>query len=334
MFLDNVPDDRDGVSRNNWVARWTSIGDAQCQLGDLNVEKKRLDEAIEAWLCALTAFEVARRLGEEEDPQNLDVSAKVEAGIQRFGAPLERKLERIQVCCDVVELSAYYLPAGSPELPAPAVICISRDQETAVTLLGRLLPAVIGRRISILVVSHDEVSNHWRGQSEISLSCCLDYLSARPDVDAARIGVYGEGLSAVLATTFAVSDGRVAAAVCDGGLWDWARTRASVGWMTMTDDVLDEGMISALRSRLVRQVRCPVLVVAGGRGTVSISEAIELQADCTAARIDLELAIPHMIRTAVGEIENFVRSDDCILGWLESKLETIRPRNYACPMAQ
>ncbi|OCK57452.1 hypothetical protein LMTR3_21315 [Bradyrhizobium sp. LMTR 3] len=319
-FLGNLEGVYGAKSRQSWVQRWTDIADAHCLVGDLDVEKGAFDEAAEAWLCALTAFEVARRLVDEDDPQSGNVSAKVEAGIQRFGS-LERKVERVQLACDdTAEFLAYYLPAGRSHLPTPAVVCISSEEETGVTLLGRLLPVVVGRGISVLAVSHDDLSNHWRDQANFLLSCCLDYLSGRPDVDAARIGVSGEGLSAVLATDFVLSDRRVAAAVCDAGLWNWARTLASVAWIARTADEIDEAVPSAHRSRLVRQMKCPVLVVAGGRGIVSATEAIKLQAECEVARIDLELAMPQMARTPVGDIENFVTSDDCIFGWLEHKL--------------
>lgn len=323
-FLDNlsVEDNHGAVGRQNWIAKWTKIGDEHCFLGDLNFKKGAFDEATEAWLCALTAFEIARRLVDEDDPRSGDISAKVDRGIQRFELSLAQKIERARIAyCDHAEFVAYCLPAGSPHLPAPAVICISMEQETGATLLARLLPVVIGRCMSVLVISHDDVSNHSRGQSEALLSSCLDYLSARPDVDSTRIGVYGEGFSAALATEFAVSDRRVAAAVCDGGLWNWARILTSVGWMTSAADVaIDDGEISARRSQLIRRLRCPVLVVAGGRGIVSVSEAVKLQADCMAARIDLELAMPRLIRSSGGEMENFVTSDDCIFGWLEHKL--------------
>lgn len=331
VFLDNLPVAAiyGAMGRQDFVARWTKIGDAHCHLADLNIKKGAVDEATEAWLCALTSFEVARRLIDEDDPQSGDVSAKVEAGVRRFGLSLEQKVERIQIACsDQAELPAHYLPAASPGSCAPAVICISREQETGAMLFGRLLPVMIGRGMSVLVVSHDDVLNHSPGQSEALLSRCLDYLSLRPDTDATRIGIYGDGLSAVLATDFAASDRRVAAAVCDGGLWNWARILASVGWLTRAADVADEEMVPARRSRWVRQLRCPVLVVAGGRGIVSVSEAIKLQADCRAARIDLELTIPRMTGTPVGEIENFVSSDDCIFGWLEHKLARAPVRDH------
>ncbi|UPJ47860.1 alpha/beta hydrolase [Bradyrhizobium sp. 200] len=322
-FLDNLTfEDRSGAAdRQNWVARWTGIGDEHGVLGDRNIRSGALHEAIEAWLCALTAFEVARRLVDEDDQQSADASARLEAGIQRFELSLEQKVERVQIeCCDQTEFLAYYLPAGSPDLCAPAVICISGEQESGTTLLGRLLPVVFGRGISLLVISHDDISNCSRSPSDIVLSCCLDYLSARSDVDGTRIGVYGEGFSAVLATDFAASDRRVAAAVCDGGLWNWTRILASVSWITKAADVVDEGLASVRRSQLIRRLRCPVLVVAGGRGIVSVSEAIKLQADCMAATIGIELVIPRMIRTPEGEVENFVTSDDCIFRWLEQQL--------------
>lgn len=318
-FLDNLVGVHGTIGRYDWAATWTSIGDAHRRVGDLRVDEGAIDQATEAWLCALTAFEVARRLADDDDEQCGDVLAKLEAGIQRF-VSLGQKVERVQIPGgDQAELPARYFPATGSDLRTPAVICISNEEETGETLLARLLPVVIGRGMSILVVSHDDISNRGRGQSEVLLTSCLDYLLVRPDVDARRIGVYGEGLSAVLATDFAVSDRRVAAAVCDGGLWNWARTLASVRWMTKTE-VLDEDVVLAYRSRLVRQLRCPALVVAGGRGTVSASEAIALQADCTAADIDLELAMPPTTGTSLGGIENFVTSDDCIFGWLQRKL--------------
>ncbi|MGX1350595.1 hypothetical protein AB7M49_004171 [Bradyrhizobium elkanii] len=322
-FLDNLPfEDIDDVVRQNWITRWTKVGDEHCLLGDLDIKRGAFDEATEAWLCALTAFEVARRLVDEDDPRSRDVSIKVDGGIQRFESSLVQKIERVKIAyCDQAELPAYYLPAGSPDLPAPAVICISMEEETGATLLARLLPAVIGRAMSILVVSHGDVSNRSPGQSEALLSSCLDYLSVRRDVDKARIAVYGDGFSAVLATEFAASDDRLAAAVCDGGLWNCARIMASVDWMTRTSDMPSEDdVISARRLQSIRRLRCPVLVVAGERSIAGVPEAIKLQSDCMAARIDLELAMPPMIRSPGWEIENFVTSDNRIFRWLEHKL--------------
>ncbi|MGL3210469.1 alpha/beta hydrolase family protein [Bradyrhizobium sp. BR 1433] len=175
------------------------------------------------------------------------------------------------------------------------------------------------RHVGSDCLSRRRLKSHGR-QIGTMLSGCLDYLSSRPDVDARRIGIYGEGLSAALATDFAVSDSRVVAAVCDCGFWSLVRLLASVDWMARMTANAD--VVSELRSRLVRQLRCPALVVAGGSNIVSVSEAVTLQADCMAARINVELAIGHTADdpAPAGEIENFVSFDDRIFGWLEHKL--------------
>lgn len=325
-FLDNLPDEDSHltIGRQNWIAKWTKIGDDQILLGDLNIKKGAYEQATEAWLCALTAFEIARRLVHKDDSQCEAVSSKIESGVQKFELSLAQKVERVKIVGDGhTELLAHYSPSGSRDVPAPVVICVSLEEESASTLLGRLLPVVTGRDVSVLVVSHSDISNHPDGDPQTLLSYCLDYLSVRPDVDAARIGIYGEGSSAALATEFAASDRRLAAAVCDGGLWNWTRSLASVGWMTSAAELVDESLGSARRSQLMRRLRCPVLVVTGGRGLVSVSEAVKLQADCMAANIDLDLATPRMIRSSGGHIENFVTSDDYIFGWLQQKLAYI-----------
>lgn len=323
-FLDSLPpaDDCALRVRQSWVDTWTGTGDAYCRIADLNLSKKEFNEATEAWLCALTAFEVARRLLPDDDPQSADVSARVEGGLQRIGLSFGHEVESVQIACgDLGEALAYYLPAGAPNSRAPAVICVSSEEEGAATLLGRLLPVVIGRGMSVLVVSHEDVANRARGESEIVLSHCLDHLSVRAEVDSSRIGVYGDGLSAALATDFAAYDRRIAAAVCDGGIWNLTRSLSSVGWMTPAADGADKCMVSAYRSRLARRLNCPTLVVAGGRGVVSVSEAIKLQAICMAARIDVDLVMPQLIRGGQDEeIENFVTSDDRIFRWLEQRL--------------
>ncbi|WP_456744937.1 alpha/beta hydrolase family protein [Bradyrhizobium sp. USDA 4354] len=323
MFLDNlsVKNIHGSIGRKNAIVRWTKAGDDHCLVADQNIKKGAFDDAIEAWLCALTAFEVARRLTDENDAQGGEGAARVEASIQRFTLLLDQKVERIKIArCDKTEFLGHYFPARRDDSCCPAVICISHQQETGAMLLGRLLPVLIGRGMSVLAISHEDVSSRSRGQSEILLSCCLDFLAVQAGVDPTRIGVYGDGLSATLATHFAASDPRVAAAVCDGGLWSWTRTLASVAWMTTAADAMEEEVVSMRRSQLARRLRCPVLVVAGGRGVVSVSEAIKLQVDCMAAGIDLQLVMPRMIRILEEEVENFVMSDNCIFEWLEQKL--------------
>ncbi|MCK1496712.1 S9 family peptidase [Bradyrhizobium sp. 188] len=319
LFMDNFSRRYEATTRRHFVARWTNIGDAHCLSGDLNVERGAFDAAAESWLCALTAFEVARRLAGNDDSQTGDVLAKLEAGISHFGS-LEQRVRRLEIApWDGRKLPAYYVSAGGRNLCAPAVICISREDETGAMLLGRLLPVIASRRMAAFVVAYDDVSTGRHGQSEI-ISSCLDYLSAQQEVDASRIGIYGEGLSAALATDSALADRRIAAAVCDGGIWNWARTKASISWITRTSHLVDDQLASAHRSRLARRLKCPILVVVGGHSIVSVPEGVKLESDCTAARIDLKLLMPRLASISDGEFENFAACDEDIFAWLEHKL--------------
>lgn len=317
-FLETFDVPYSAACHREWGAKWTEIGDAHDLVGDVHLGMGELGNAEKSWLCALTAFEVARRMTREDAAECEKATAKIKAAVRKVGA-LDQKIECVPVkCYDQSEIMTYYLSAAGMS-KAPAVICISTEEESATTLLGRLLPVVVKRSISVLVVPRQDISNS-RGQSDMALSCCLDYLSVRSDVDAGRIGVYGDGLSAALASQFALLDRRVAAAVCDGGLWNLARMLASTQWMAGSADVLDEKVVSARRSRMIQQFKCPVLVVATSRGMVSLSEASNLLNHASAAPIDLQLVTPETIASRFEEIEDFVTFDERIFGWLEHKL--------------
>ncbi|MGL9623237.1 hypothetical protein QRQ56_35315 [Bradyrhizobium sp. U531] len=54
-FLENlaIEDNSEPTVRQNWIARWTKIGDDHNILGDLIIKKGALDEAIVAWLVEM-----------------------------------------------------------------------------------------------------------------------------------------------------------------------------------------------------------------------------------------------------------------------------------------
>ncbi|MCK1668922.1 hypothetical protein [Bradyrhizobium sp. 153] len=321
-FLNNpVPAYRDMQTTTQWSSEWIDIAEVHSQFGEERINRGNSDAATEAWLCALTAYEVARRLITGSDQLAILV-AGIERCIQRLEQSTKNRIERVRIGAgEPPELEALYLRCGSG-LHKQAVICISTEQEPGAILFSRLLSATFNRKLSLLIISHDDLLHDSRHEVNMQLSSCLEYLSARPDVDPDRIGVYGDGISSALATDFAASDSRVAAAVCDGGLWSSSRSSASIGWLSGAGNAIDGLAMSSHRSQRIRQLRCPVLVVMGSRGLVSASEAVSLQAHCMAECIDLELAMAPIIRASGDEIENFVSLDDRTFTWLETKLGT------------
>ena len=329
VFIDNLPiaDLGEARDRHYWVSNWIRTADSYYSLANLDVRSGAVERAREAWLCAMTGFEVAKRIVESGDPDHLRIVAKMQACVDEFGLHHARAVEQVRIgCCDEQELTACYLPHDGSAPRAPSIICISKKCESIGEFLGRLLPAAVGRGMSLLVVEGKDLADHPTSKSDSLLGCCVDYLSDRPDVDHGRIGVYGAGMAAAEATSLAASDRRIRAAVCDGGLWQFAWTRSSIDCMAgVAGELDDDEAMSARRMRLVRRMRCPILVVAGPREFVDLSEALSLHADCKAAGIDMSLVVSRTVETPLGGIENFLTADEFIFGWLERKMKACRP---------
>src|SRR5205814_10342235 len=130
-----------------------------------------------------------------------------------------------------------------------------------------LLPASLRRNMSLLLIDACSLPFHRPFKPEQILQCWLDYLEARPDVDAQRIAIYGEGAGASHASRLALSDRRIAAAVCDGGLLTSAVRQASLRWMTGVGQAAHDG--TSTGSLLpARRIPCPLLMVVGSRSMV------------------------------------------------------------------
>ncbi|MGV7212010.1 alpha/beta hydrolase family protein [Bradyrhizobium sp. UFLA05-112] len=308
----------DSKEKEHWLLHWMTVGDQYRASAELAVKDNLPDTASEFWLCALTAFEVARQLACPENSSGVVLADRIEGSFRSLESCAPDRVQRVEIeFFERVLLAGYFLPAARRERPAPAVIFISDEESSAESIASRLLPAVNDRNMSVLVVSGDDASKHRLFKPEAFLASWLNHLECRADVDAGRIAVSGERMAAGYAARIAVCDRRIVAAVCDGGLWASLRHRASVGWMTgIWDPACDRTRASSLE--LVRRMRCPVLIVAGGRALFDQQNALELQADCKLAGLDCSVAISQ----ASTEVENFVAKDDVVLDWLGEKLRS------------
>ncbi|MCP3477283.1 alpha/beta hydrolase [Bradyrhizobium sp. CCGUVB1N3] len=317
-FLEEFSASASKEKKEHWILNWMTAGDRHRASAELAAKDNLPDRASEFWLCALTAFEVARQLACPENSSGAVLADRIEGSLRSFESCAPDRVERVEIeLFEGVLLAGYFLPAARSEQPAPAVIFVSDEESPAESIVSRLLPAVNDRNLSVLVVSGDDASKHRLFKPEAFLASWLNYLECRSDVDAGRIAVSGERTAAGYAARIAASDRRIVAAVCDGGLWASLRHRASVGWMTgIWDTAGDRTRTSSLQ--LVRRMRCPVLIVAGSRALFDQQSALELQADCKLAGLDCSVAV----HQASGELENFVTKDDLVLDWLERKLRS------------
>lgn len=267
------------------------------------------------------------RLMSPNDPRQTEIAAKMRTRhFVRRGNPPGEVVD--VACFDDKPLRAHFLPCYRAAEPAPTVICIGDEQESMDVLLGRLLPAAADKGMSLLLVEMSDIQDHPPGKpletgtitSELRLSCCVDYLVSRADVDAGRIAVHGNGLAASYATRLAIYDDRIAAAVCDGGLWESIRTRTAIDWMSGPHEPICDWGASTGRSRSARRIKCPFLMVANERSVGSVTEAIALHADCRSFGVSIDLYVPPVIQTPSDIVGNFIGTSEPEFSWLAVKL--------------
>ncbi|WP_375312939.1 alpha/beta hydrolase [Bradyrhizobium sp. A5] len=310
--------------RNLWVSDWSRIADeyrafAESARGDGSIQVAR-----EAWLCSLTALEVARNVSCPGDPASTDLADKVGINLKGLEEDAGPAIERVKIDgFDQGSLAGYFLPAFRDGPSAPVVICVSDEDVTLGSMMSRLLPASRRRNMSLLFIDAGHSSVRRPVKPEHVLQCWLDYLEARPDVDSRRIAVYGEGAAASHASGLALLDRRTAAAVCDGGIVAPIMRRASLRWMIGAQPGVRDGT-PAGSSLPSHRIPCPLLVVAGTRSMVSEEDALELQAFYRQAEADCSTVVPNCIPHPLGEVENFVAVDDVIFEWLANKLGIVR----------
>src|SRR5438874_220342 len=107
-FLEDFDAPYAAACHSEWVVKWMKIGAVHDLVGDATIQKGQIGDAKKSWLCALTAFEVARHMARENTAECKKATAKIEAVVRKVGA-LEQKIECVPVKChDQSEILTYY----------------------------------------------------------------------------------------------------------------------------------------------------------------------------------------------------------------------------------
>ncbi|MDA9448047.1 MULTISPECIES: alpha/beta hydrolase [Bradyrhizobium] len=310
--------------RHLCISDWLKVADDYRALAESAHQNRSAWVSREAWLCSLTALEVVRRLSCPGDVESAGLADEVGISLRGFEAEAGLAIERVKIdCFDQGALAGFFLPALRRGASAPTVICLSDEDITLGSMMSRLLPASLCGTMSLLFVDAGNSTVHRSFKPEHRLQCWLDYLEARPDVDARRIAIYGEGEGASHASRLALSDRRIAAAVCDGGLLTPVMRRASLRWMTGFGQAVPDGASTGSLPPS-RRLPCPLLMVVGSRSMIWEQDALDLQAGYRQTGADCSVVVPNNVRHPLGEVENFIAVDDFVFEWLGSKLGTAR----------
>jgi dienelactone hydrolase len=224
-------------------------------------------------------------------------------------------------------LQGYFLPAASVGGPAPTVICIGEPGHRKEEFLFKLAPHARERGLSLLALDLlgeqgddylDEIVR--RPDIDSSIARVMDYLSSRADVDFGRVAIVADGWSSSFVARAVVREPRLAAAVCDGGLWDLhERTFLTNRYM-----LNDEGLVPVPQATLIAgNIDCPVLITLGDDGWLKPDRVRQMiqQSQWSGQDITLKVFTSEETGAAQAHADNPSLANEYIFDWLASRLD-------------
>jgi dienelactone hydrolase len=311
----------------SWYREWLKIAARLEKRGDLALASGYIETAKSNWLRALNYYRAAACFLDIRDVRNLTVLESTEACSRSYLKHLTPRGEIVRIPCEGGFLHGYFLRAPGALGKTPVVLCFDGPRQSKEDLLVKLPTHALPRGLSLLLIdlpgqgsTRMRAKQPARYDQEISIGYCVDYLLSRDDIDQARIAIYGEGLSGAFASRAASSDTRLAAAVCDGGIWDHIERRYMVastsgGGQRDREEDLKRHCIS-------NQIKCPYLVTVGEHDYVDVKDVVELYNYLleSGAKIDLKIFSEEETGASHGQVDNSTVGKIFIFDWIATKV--------------
>lgn len=329
----------DPACEESWYLQWKQAADLNKSRGDIALARGHVQTALSNWLRAANYYRTAQAFMGIDD-------ARQGAAVTQMIACSQLYLQHAMPAGEVVEISwgdagatlqGYFLPPpGRAGRKAPAVICVGASDQYKEEQLCRLTRYAHARGLALLLVDlpgqgHRRNLDEGFGRYDIetAISGWVDFLTERRDVNARKIGIFGEGLGASFATRGAGFDGRFALAVCDAGVWElheraFLASRIS-GSVSLAGDFGDH--IDLLcRSSIATRIDCPILVALGESDWLEADHVRNCCDALSASGRDVELKVFSAAETAAShaQIDNPTIANEFIFDWIADRLARTR----------
>jgi dienelactone hydrolase len=213
-----------------WHARWLELAGQLEERAGKNARKGRTVTASQEYLRASQYYVMSQRFLPPADEVAMSAHGQSVAAFHRFVEYTD------QQACEVVAIpyEGHSLPGyffGSPSrsgAPGPCVVFVGGLGLTKEMKYVRGAAELTRRGVSCLVVDgpgNGEALRSggmpWRFDYEHPAAAMFDYLGSREDVDSARVAIMGISAGGYSAARAAAKDGRWAACVVWGAIWNY-----------------------------------------------------------------------------------------------------------------
>lgn len=291
------------------------------------------------------AAEARTRSTDPRRKQNYSAAvAAFEQGVQLLGEPVEV----VRVPYEGTTLPGLFVSAGTDDT-APCVVLLNGFDSVKEFLYLSGLPAALrAQGIATLLVDHPGTGGALRlqdlkalAETERPVAAALDFLQAREDVDARRMGIIGISLGGYYAPRAAAFEKRLRCCVAWGAMWDFGqlcRQRVNGGgrgavyadWLDQFKFVFGDDLDTALATTdrmtlapVMAQIECPTLVVHGaGDRQVPVEIARRAAQGVTGAPVTLKIFEPAEGGVEHSQSDNMTLAVDAIAHWVAQTLGT------------
>jgi dienelactone hydrolase len=216
-----------------WFEAWRTEADRVRALALTAERERRRFTAAGAYLRACNYYQMAERFRTPKDGRALEAYRTGVECFQRFARLTDRpRIEVVEVPFADGTLPGYFVHAENTDLArTPCLIFFDGLDVTKELQFLRGVPDLVRRGIACLIVDGPGTGeairfrgHHVRHDYEVAGSAALEYLTTRPDVDPARVGVMAISLGGYYAPRCASMDARFKACVAWGAIWDYHAT--------------------------------------------------------------------------------------------------------------
>jgi len=180
-----------GTTQDRWVPVWQEAGRRHEEEGDRLAAAGEHERARRAYLQAKTYYAIGRFPG-EITPLKAAVSADCARAHRKACERLDPPLEVVEVACEGQAIRAHFR-APRADVPVPAVL-IMCGADVFKEDRGWAGEMALENGLASLVMDGPGTGENpfpWDPASVKAWMAAVDYLAARPEVDAARIGAFG-----------------------------------------------------------------------------------------------------------------------------------------------
>ena len=325
----------------SWHREWTTVAENNRLRGDEAEAAGQVQTAKNCWIRAVDYYRSAEFWLDPDDPRRMETFTKCEECFQKAGRYMTPPVEKVEIPYeDGAILYGYYLRAPYKTEKQPVLIAFGGLDSFKEELYFMVARGALARGIACLLVDGPGQGATLRREKittrcdyEVPVGRCIDYLETRDDVDLKRIAVSGSSLGGYYAARAASFEHRLAAAISHGAIWN-----IQDRWATMDDDhmlarqikwvfgarSMAEATEKARDCKLegvLKNMRCPYLIVHGGYDVQGVSEANTVYEHAKASGVDVTLKFVTPDETGADHCQhdNPTIGEEYMMDWLAER---------------